>query len=131
MRYDACFQVVAPGGEILVYDIDRVILSCDGAPRNKVTGIKGSGHNCRFTFGLEQGWYTHRVFVQSRKYMFELKDLFEWYDIEKSKWSKVKSKKDIESMYLLYMLRTVMKSLKIFTKFHETYIKYQSFMKLS
>ena len=76
------------------FDLSRVLLKSDGAPRNKITGFKGGGHVLRFTFNKQSGRWTAHVLVQNEEFVFTVQQCWDLYD-KQQKEERGKSKKEI------------------------------------
>ena len=60
----------------------RIMIGCDNAAKNKLTGNKGSGHPLRHGFFMEDSRLLGIVLIQASKFYVYMDDYYECYDAE-------------------------------------------------
>lgn len=80
-----------------VYDISNLIVTCDGSPRNKITGIKGGGHVMRYGYNMQTAKFTATVLVQNETFLIQLGDYYTEYTKQLNE-NKNKKESEIDSM---------------------------------
>lgn len=64
------------------FDLLRTILTSDGAPRNKYTGIKAGAHRLRIAMNLQDIDLLSTIYIQNSIFLLRLKDYWNQYEIE-------------------------------------------------